>query len=187
MVLLGPNFLEIAPFQATPSPPMVFAPAPAAPFGTPAARALKAHMPTGPGHGTVRWHTPGLDRRTRQEWERAEEARLYRDDLRYSFGVRAGLAVYHAAPPILRDWARAIHAMGAGHDWGSHAHLAAWSHWPRRDEGEMRVLPHFREDTEQLRRARDEVLASPDSPDDPLLRQQDTFARAFGPPAPPVR
>ncbi|MBB4931742.1 hypothetical protein F4561_002562 [Lipingzhangella halophila] len=185
IVLIGAPFLEVAPFEAAPSLPMVFAPAPAAPFGTDAARALKHKMPTGPGHGTVRWHTPGLDHRTDQEWERAEEARLHRAELRYSFAMRAGLVVFSVAPPLLRLWGRDIHGMAGDYltPWDNHRHLGVWTHLTYGDEAEMRLLTRFREETERLRRTRREVLASPDAPDDPLLQRHDTFARAFAPPA----
>ncbi|ASU83994.1 hypothetical protein CDO52_15450 [Nocardiopsis gilva YIM 90087] len=176
IVCIDPRFLDTNPFDAEPSDAIVFAPTPTSPFGAKAARDLDSRMPTGVGDGTVRWHTPGLDRfidHTRHDvqgaWDAwtAKETGLHRhgDDL--TITRRKGLLVFAAAPEILRTWALCAQRMSFAYFPMDYEYLDAWRTTHRGETGELQVFAEYRRMVSTARIARREVLSSSDAPSDP--------------------
>ncbi|MBB4931743.1 hypothetical protein F4561_002563 [Lipingzhangella halophila] len=186
VVLIGAPFLDPNPFDAEPSDPIVFAPTPAAPFGTDAARALKRRTPTGPGHGTVRWHTPGLDQRTWSEWADSQEPDLYRNATDFSITRRSNVLVFAASPTILRMWAHQVHAMRFYNFPMDYEYLEGWRNNFRMAEGEVQIFAEYRHMVSRARTARREVFGAADAsevlPSDIWDRGDDIKLRVLGPP-----
>ncbi|MFW5420568.1 hypothetical protein J0910_28540 [Nocardiopsis sp. CNT-189] len=184
LVFLGPGFLLPAPFGAEPSDPVVLAPVPATALTAAAARGLRRRDPSGPGDGTVRWHTPGLEpyavrRRERSGFDGPQEDRLYRRPL--DFGVRrtGGVLVFAASPEIMRMWAANALSCSGEHRVLSYAYLTGWG-WPLNrgpEPGELLVLPDFRRRARRAALAREELLAGPEAPDTPALLRDAVWAR----------
>ncbi len=186
VVLIGAPFLDPNPFDAEPSDPIVFAPGASAPFGTPAARAIKRQMPSGPGHGTVRWHTPGLDQHTWPEWADSQEPDLYRDAADFSITRRNGVLVFSASPTILRMWAHQVHTMGFYGFPMDYEFLEGWRNNVGMAEGEVQIFAEYRHMVSRARTARREVFDAANGgevrPRDIWERGDDIKWRVLGPP-----
>ncbi|WP_017593266.1 hypothetical protein [Nocardiopsis potens] len=182
LVFLGSEVLLPEPFGAEPSDPVVLAPVPATPVTTAAARELRRRNPSGPGDGTVRWRTTGLEPYA-VRWSELEhhppEERLYRSPL--DFGVRriGGLIAFSASPEITRTWAVDALSCSGEHRTLCYAYLTGWGwpHYSGPEMGELLVLPDFRRRSRRAALVREELLAGPGPSDFPALLREEVRER----------
>lgn len=157
VVLIGRSHLDTDPFDGEPADPIALVQDLLTPLPAQTARELRKRFPLSRPEGTVRWHTPGLAaaaaaRRAERDsgcWPRWEPG-LRRHHVRRA----GGLIVFAATPPVLRDWAVAVHGLGEHLYHGmDYAELG----WPDGD-GEVQVFADYRQRVSAARVARREVL-----------------------------
>jgi hypothetical protein len=180
--LLDRPQLAPSPFSGAPSDPVVLVPAQLTSLSARAARDLRARLPlaaprgTAP-EGTVRWHTPGLLEAVTAGREQGPGPFVPRATA-YRVGRQAGLLVFAATAPVLKQWAVGVYRLG---EYAWHGMDYTELGWP--DGGEVQVFTDFRRRVSAARVARREILAAvpgplPEADLDPLIWARATAVRA---------
>lgn len=161
LVLIDRPFLDRNPFDAEPGAAIVLVPAPLTTFGVKAARELRRHLPLrGPGVGTVRWQTHGLDgavaaRRAARDRHRGEARAPWVTPRGFQerMGELGGLITFAAVPEVLKRYATEISTPG---DFSYHGVDYTEIDWPN---GEIQVFHDYDRRVSAAVRARREILA----------------------------
>jgi hypothetical protein len=155
LVLIDRAQLDPSPFSAAPADPIALIPSHLTGLPVRTARALRARLPLTRPVGTVRWHTPGLDRvlasgdtRTgSRRWEsRDGDGRIVRT---------GGLLTVAGTPHVLRAWAVNIYRLGAWASCGMDYVSLGNEPW---SDGEVQVFTDYRRRVSSARAARREIL-----------------------------
>jgi hypothetical protein len=176
LVLIDRPSLDPNPFDATPADPIVLVNAPLTALTGRIARRLR--RPVGPSEGTLRWHTPGLDRavaasRARSQAIARREHQWNQDtwqpDIRAEQGRvdRIGGVLCLTAPPRqLRAWA--VRTAQLGYWWYEGTDYAALE--GRGPNGEVQIFRDYRQRVSVARVARRETLTTlPPADRNPLI------------------
>ncbi|GIJ51007.1 hypothetical protein Val02_78930 [Virgisporangium aliadipatigenens] len=147
LVVIDLPFVDPNPFDASPGDPIVLIPSRLTPWSAAAARDLRRRLPLhGPGDGTVRWHTHGLDRLVAagHKWQRLP-TREWMDRVH-------GMVTFAAADALLRAHAYGVFTLGVGARHGMDYTDLAWQ------DGEVQVFSDYRARVSAARAARAQVL-----------------------------
>ena len=184
LLLIDRPFLDPNPFDGEPADPIALVPTLITPLTGKAARELRHQLPLrGPGEGTVRWHTHGLDAAVAAR--RAERDRpmgswhppwIQPRGFQERMDRIGGLVTLSATPAVLREYAAYLYTLGDYHYRGM---AYAEIDWPN---GEVQIFRDYRRRVSAARVARREVLAElpyPLAPDslNPLIWQRGTEVR----------
>jgi hypothetical protein len=114
LVLIDRAHIDPSPFSAAPATPIALVPSHLTPLPERAARALQTRLPLTRPAGTVRWHTPGLDRALANPEAAAAVHLRRRHDPKDSHRVMhtGSLLVLAATPRLLQEWALAVFRLG---------------------------------------------------------------------------
>jgi hypothetical protein len=177
LVLIDRPFLDPNPFDAEPADPIALVPALLTPLTSKAARELRRRLPLdgpagrpggearggtcgGPGDGTVRWHTHGLDAAVAQRRARRDlPPGAWRPPWIPPRGFQervdriGGLVTFAATPAVLKDNAVSVVTLG---DYAWQGMDYAEIDWPN---GEVQVFRDYRRRVTAARVARREVIA----------------------------
>ncbi|WP_242893605.1 TfoX/Sxy family DNA transformation protein [Actinomadura litoris] len=167
VVVLDRPFLVPTPFDADPADPIVLVPSWHTPFGPGAARALARRLPLrGAPEGTVRWRSHGLDGPledarawlNREPWRPSEDEGLVER-------MNGLIVLRPQTRREMREWAVQCGRLArSGRDM-DYAQIGRWI--GRHYCGEVQVFRSFHRDVSVARRARADVLARGDAPEDP--------------------
>lgn len=167
VVMIGAPFLDPNPFDAAPSSPILLVPSLLTPLRESTARQLRRMALSGPGDGTVRWQTPGLDpavAEQRARWELGRSGRAAEFGYpanrpvkgpEMSVRMLGGMLTFAAGPQHFRDYAVDVSLLGTYAWHGTdHTYFGPWPH-----QGEVQVFADYRRRVTAATRAREEVLA----------------------------
>jgi hypothetical protein len=175
VLLIDRPFLTPTPFDADPADPIMLIPGWNTMFGERATRDLKARLPLStPSHGTVRWRTFGLDQvlADLETWRRDSVWQPERGKMERRCGV-VFLRPY--SPEEARRWAVQAATMDPNDRYGTdYDHFGSWD---RNNEGEIQIFRDFGRRVSVARRARTDVLAGQNAPDDPESLREAVWAR----------
>jgi hypothetical protein len=161
LVLIDRLNIDPSPFSAGPADPIALVPSRLTALPERTARALRARLPLKRPEGTVRWHTPGLDRALASRDTAAAGGQRSWEDRAIGHRITrtGGLVVFAATPRLLREWAVDIyrlgdHLIGGCMDY-TQVGFPARSWQP---EGEVQVFADYRRRVTSARAARREIL-----------------------------